>query len=92
MPATLPDLDLPPFLTPPAIARLLGVQPSKVVRWIEAGELFAANMTTAKRGQRPRYKVPREALEEFLRARSPAPTPKTTRRRKAKDGYQRKYY
>lgn len=91
MPATLPALDLPPFLTPPAIARLMGVQPSKVVAWIEQGELFASNTATAKNGVRPRYKIPREAFEEFLKSRSPVPAPKTTRRKKS-SGYVRKYY
>jgi hypothetical protein len=60
-------------LTPPEIARRYGVATAKVVRWIHDGELIALNF--ANRGcTRPRYSITPEALKEFERARTVAPS------------------
>ena len=61
-------------LTPPEIARLWGITPDKVLRWIYAGELRAIDAST-KQGGRPRYLVDREDLATFERKRSTAPAP-----------------
>jgi hypothetical protein len=59
-------------LTPPDIAKQLGVATGKVLGWIRTGELKALNL--ANRGcRRPRYSVSPEALEEFERARAVVP-------------------
>lgn len=66
------------WLTPPFIASQLGIKPSKVVTWIERGELKGVNVANRQgRGCRPRWRVSPEALAEFLAnrcsARKPAP-------------------
>ena len=43
-------------LTPPQVARRLGVNPDKVLSWIRSGELSAVNVTT-KPGGRPKYRI-----------------------------------
>lgn len=68
------------FLTPPQIAKLLGVGVDKVAAFIERGELVAVN--TSLTGGRPRWKVEPEALRRFLDGRSNRPKPaKPIRRR-----------
>ena len=59
------------FLTVPEIARLLRTRESKVISWIRSGRLPAANISD---GRRPRYRIRRSDLDEFLRARAAAPT------------------
>lgn len=69
------------YLTPPAVAALLGVQPAKVRRWIASGELSAANLAERASG-RPRFRVSRQALDDFLASRTPsAPKPRKRRKR-----------
>ena len=65
------------FLTPPAIARVLGVSPDKVLAWIAEGTLKAANLSSA---DRPRWKVHPDDLQTCLEGRSNRP--KTARRRR----------
>jgi hypothetical protein len=77
------------WLTPPEIARKLGVDPSKIVGFIRRGELVAANLAE-HRGGRPRYRVSPEALQQFLVGRQATPAPKPVRRRRAT--FERKYY
>jgi excisionase family DNA binding protein len=55
-------------LTPRQIARRWGISPSKVVRWIQSGELRAIDGSTA-RAKRPRYLVDIQDLAEFERSR-----------------------
>jgi len=59
-------------LTPPQVAKLLGVSSAKVILWIRQGELRALNL--ANRGcNRPRYSISPEALEAFERSRQVIP-------------------
>jgi excisionase family DNA binding protein len=57
-------------LTPPAVAKMLGVNPDKVLSWIRKGELHATNVT-AKPGGRPRYRIEKEDLDAFRNRRIP---------------------
>jgi excisionase family DNA binding protein len=65
------------WLSPPAVAELLGIDPSKVHSWIRSGELRAANAATRING-RPRWRIAPAELEAFLlRRQSPAaPVPR----------------
>jgi excisionase family DNA binding protein len=65
------------WMTPPEIAKELRCRTSKPIRWIEAGELPAVNVSE---GTRPRYRVRRADLEAFLERRAVVPTPKPIRR------------
>jgi excisionase family DNA binding protein len=68
------------WLTPPAVARQLGVTNSKVLTWIRSGHLRAVNLSD--RG-RPRWKISPEDLAAFLESKSNRATaepPKRTRR------------
>jgi excisionase family DNA binding protein len=61
------------YLSPPAVARLLGISPDKVRNWCASGELKAANLAENQSGQRCRYRISPEALEAFLKRRSTPP-------------------
>jgi excisionase family DNA binding protein len=58
----------PTWLTPPQLAKQLGVQAEKVLGWIRAGELRAVNVAE-RASRRPRWRISAEAFEEFLRRR-----------------------
>jgi len=77
------------WLSPPQIAKQLGIDPAKIIAWINSGQLNAINVAENLAG-RPRYRVSSQALEDFLRRRSTSPAPQPVRRRKAL--FQRKYY
>jgi len=72
------------WLSPPQLARELGVKPGKVLAWVRAGELRAVDMAQ-NRGGRPRYRIARRAVDAFLAARAAvphvAPSPRRRRRR-----------
>jgi len=70
-------------MTPPDVARYLGIDAAKVLDWIRDGELKAYNVAARSSG-RPRWRIEKEALDEFLRRRqSPVPlAPQPSRRRK----------
>ena len=69
------------FLSPPAIARQLGVKAERVVSWCRGGQLKAYNL--AEPGScRPRFKIDPIDLEVFLNSRAVVVAPKTTRRRR----------
>ena len=68
-----------PFLTPPRIAKLLGISDEKVCGWCATGKLRAVNVSDAVR---PRWRISQEALDEFLAARESRPTTRPTRRRR----------
>ena len=70
--------------TPEEIARMLGVDPEKVRRWLRSGELVGYDLANNPRGQRPRYRVTKQALEEFLARR--AVVPPTPAKRRSKTG------
>lgn len=67
------------FMSPPQVAKLLGVGADKVVGFIQRGELQAVNLSMA---DRPRWKIEPAALRRFIESRSnhPKPTPKPKRR------------
>jgi excisionase family DNA binding protein len=70
----------PAWLTPPEIARLLRCRGSKVLTWIRTGRLAAIDVSDTNR---PRYRIARAALDEFLanRAVTPASRPASRLRR-----------
>lgn len=70
-----------PYLTPPQIARRLGVKPAKILGFIARGELHAVDVSE-RRGKRPRWKVSHEALATFLAVRASRQTPPATSRRR----------
>ena len=68
-------------LTPPTIARMLGVKAGKVNNWITSGELEAWDASIRPGIGKPRWRVTREALEAFRRRRSNTrPAPRAKRR------------
>jgi transposase len=68
-------------LTVKDVAKRYRVGEDKVRGWIARGELKAINTATALCG-RPRWVIPAEALANFEKGRTSAPTPKPTRRRR----------
>jgi hypothetical protein len=76
------------FLSPPAVARLLGCNTDKIGRLIRTGELKASNL--ALTADRPRWKISLADLQDFLDRRAntrqatsaaaPAATPRRKRR------------
>jgi hypothetical protein len=71
------------YVSPPAYAKRLGVDPIKVLAWIKRGELRAINVATATTG-RPRYRIPLDAICEFEQRRSAAAPVKVVKRKKQK--------
>lgn len=69
------------FLTPPKVAKLLGVHHSKVITWIRSGRLPAINVVDPPK--RPRYRVSKESLDAFLATLTVAPKKLDGRRRPA---------
>jgi excisionase family DNA binding protein len=69
------------FLTPPEAARLIRVDPIKIIRAIRRGELKAPDV--AEPGStRPRYRIPRGEFQRWLESRLPCATLKTRRQRR----------
>jgi excisionase family DNA binding protein len=65
------------YLTPPQAAQLLGVAVETIHVFIRSGKLKASNLGQAGR---PRWKISRAAIDEFMDGRSnakPAKPPKT---------------
>ena len=79
--ATINYVETCRYLSPPAVAEMLGIEAAKVVRWIRRGELRAINVADVN-GKRPRWRISPEALEEFFRSRESRPAPKPIRRRR----------
>lgn len=76
-------------LTPPEVAKRLGVSVKKIIAWIRNGELRAMNLANSD-CSRPRYRVPLEALEAFEKSRlvvpdDDEPTVRRVRRRATND-------
>ena len=71
-------------LTPPQVAKRLGVSADKVRAWIAKGELIATNVAKGS-GGRPRYRVSETDLADFQRKRQPSKPPAPAPRRKKKD-------
>jgi excisionase family DNA binding protein len=76
------------FLSPVQVAKLLGVDHSKILTWIRRGELRAVDLSTAQL-HRPRYKIASTDLDRFLESRATKPPPSkppTRKLRKDKAG------
>ena len=74
------------WLTPPELAKQVGIDPAKVLAWIASGELPAANMASPGR-KRPRYWIDPCDFEVFrLRKKKQAPAPPTRRPRRQSAG------
>lgn len=76
-------------LTPPEVAKLLGVSPDSVRGWIASGALKAVNV--AGPGKRPSHRISREALAEFERRRTPEPVVVRRRRKPATEPLVKRY-
>ena len=72
------------MLTPPQVAKQLGVSPDKIRAWIDKGELNATNVATGKAG-RPRYRISETDLADFQKKRQPSKPPPPAPRRRKKD-------
>jgi excisionase family DNA binding protein len=74
------------WLTPPMIAKELQIRQSKPIGWIKSGRLPAVNLSE---GQRPRYRVRRADLDEFLLGKAviPQSRPARRQRRELPEGY-----
>jgi excisionase family DNA binding protein len=68
------------FMTPPVVAKKLGVGVAKVHRWIQSGMLPATNVTLSGR---PKWRIDSNDLTQFIQTRQPVPRP-VARRRKHK--------
>jgi excisionase family DNA binding protein len=80
------------WLSPPQVAKQLGIDAAKVIRWIRAGELRAIDVA-ARRGGRPRWRISTADLEAFLRFRqSPAPVAAPTRQKRRMDSKITQYF
>ena len=71
------------YLSPPQIAEQWGVKPSKVIAFIDSGELKAVDLSERLGGKRRRWKVSPEAIEAFLQARTNRAPAKAVKRRRA---------
>ncbi|MEX0655874.1 MAG: helix-turn-helix domain-containing protein [Phycisphaeraceae bacterium] len=79
------------YYTPPTLAKLFGINVSKVLAWIAAGELEAVDVSNRPGVGRPRWRISAEAIERFERRRSSFTTNKPTttpRRRRQPAGIQ----
>jgi len=85
------EVDDQEYFTPPQVARQLTVKHDTVLAWIHAHELQAVNLAARSGGQRPRWRISKQAIEKFLARRSATPPPKPRRRRRQPDGVT-KYY
>jgi excisionase family DNA binding protein len=82
------DCTSPRWLTPPQLAEMLGVEPAKVLAWINRGELRAVNVADKKNGKRPRWRISEEAVDSFLRQRESKPSTRLQpQQRKVRDLY-----
>jgi hypothetical protein len=73
---------VPIYSTPPAVAKLYGVDVHRVIGWIRKGELRAVNVGDG--AKRPRFRINSADLAAFEAARSATPQPKVSRCRRAK--------
>ena len=73
--------DAATYLTASETSRLLRVRESKVLAWIRAGELSAADLSEHPGRGHARWRIARADLDEFLRSRQPTPKARPTKRR-----------
>lgn len=76
-----------PSLTPPTVAKQIGVSVSTVLSWIKSGELRAIDVSS-KTSSRPLYKTSSQWLAEFIERRTVNPRTEM-RRRQRETGYER---
>jgi excisionase family DNA binding protein len=62
----LSENDFQSWLTPQEAALALFVRPEHVYSWIRSGELPAVNVALDKDGERPRWRISRVAVQNFL--------------------------
>lgn len=72
MNATIPIPETVTYLTPPEAAKIVRVSEEKIVAWIRAGKLRAANVSE---GRVPRFRIHKDDLAAFLRSREAVPDP-----------------
>jgi hypothetical protein len=68
------------WLTPPQVARIMGIKADKVLYWIHTGQLHAHNVAKDE-GGRPQFVVPPADLELFKTRRSTQPPVRVKRAR-----------
>jgi hypothetical protein len=82
----------PTMHTPPDLARQWGVDASKILHLIAAGELVAVNLAARVDG-RPRWRISDEEAAAFLQRRQSRPAPPAPRpRRRRKPSEVREYF
>ena len=69
-------------MSPPQVGKLLGIAADKVVRLIRSGQLEGYDCAENPNGQRPRFRVTPEALEDFIARRAAVPTRPPSRRKR----------
>lgn len=76
------------MLTPREVAALLGLRDTAaVLGWIASGQLAAVNVARSPTAQKPRWRVRREDLDQFIARRSTRPAAKlATRKARRKAG------
>ncbi len=80
-------------LTPPALAKLWGISPDKIVGFIKSGELRAIDISRNRGSVRPRYLIDQRDVEAFEQGRMVIPpAPKATRRRRRRDPSVKEYF
>lgn len=68
------------------VCEYLAVTEHTVLSWIRGGELKAFNVGRNRSGGKPRWRITREALDDFIALRTPTPPiPKVRRRRSSFD-------
>ncbi len=74
------------YSTPPQLGKRARIAASKIIGWIECGELRGVNLASSTTG-RPRYRIAESDWQDFLRRRSgsvvPAPKAPRAKRRHA---------
>jgi len=78
-------------LTPPELAKRLGVSPEKILAWIASGELPAVNVAL-RLGGRPRWRIDPADVADFERRRSAQPVPRRSRKRPIAAGVVTAYF
>ncbi len=74
-------VDIERDYTPPELAKLKGMQASKIIAWIRAGELHATNFATRRTG-RPRWRIKLADWLAFEESRGTRPRSKPARRQR----------
>ena len=70
--------------SPPALGKLYGITPEKIIAWIRSGELLALDVTASPGNTKPRYRVRGSDWEAFLKRREVCPRPEQPTRQRRK--------